>query len=545
MNYALEHNDFSNDYGEFCKIDDDTKTNENISMNIMELEIFNSIPKELTKEKKMSLLIVVLLQMVFGSDENFKLKKIYKFLNKNNILDMEVIHSKYHKIRNSLGTLVKSVNNMNSSNDNAKNLGTNKYRTNFNQVKLLGMGSYGSVYKAFHKYEKKFYAIKKVFVTSDHVGNNYDIFREIQVYADLAHENIVRYFGSWVEIDLESIYEYNDLFLRKSNKSNKSIESVNSNALINFDPDDFEKIKYLCPVLFIQMELCDFTLGDYLMSYCSYDSINDKIDIIIQIIKGLKYLKQKNIIHRDIKPDNIFLQISDTNTNINISKSNKFISKYIVKLGDFGLCKKNASHNIMNIDNDDASNGDNLSDNPSDSDDVNDDVNDDDDVSDNDNASDNEQTEFEIKQLTSINNYIEKIAHDDFTSLSNSSNSFNLSNQSYLSNQSIVSNVLSSYFGTGIYRAPEINTGQYDIKIDIYSLGIIMLELFMGFTTQSEKIYTLMKIQKNEYDALNTIKHSEIIEIIIGCLNSNPTERMELNEIEMKLEIFLNNFKQY
>lgn len=58
----------------------------------------------------------------------------------------------------------------------------NKYRINYNQIKLLGQGAYGSVYKVFHKYEKKFYAIKKVFITKDLIKENYDIFREIQIF---------------------------------------------------------------------------------------------------------------------------------------------------------------------------------------------------------------------------------------------------------------------------------------------------------------------------------------------------------------------------
>jgi len=46
-------------------------------------------------------------------------------------------------------------------------------------------------------------------------------------------------------------------------------------------------------------------------------------DIFLQICDGLNYLHQKNIAHRDIKSQNIFL----TRNNI-------------VRIGDFGLAKK-------------------------------------------------------------------------------------------------------------------------------------------------------------------------------------------------------------
>ena len=43
---------------------------------------------------------------------------------------------------------------------------------------------------------------------------------------------------------------------------------------------EFEKIDYICPILFIQMELCDFTVKDYLMTWAEYDSIDEKINIL-------------------------------------------------------------------------------------------------------------------------------------------------------------------------------------------------------------------------------------------------------------------------
>jgi serine/threonine protein kinase len=263
----------------------------------------------------------------------------------------------------------------------------------------LGQGSYGSVYKVFHKYEKKFYAIKKIFITKDIISNNYDIFKEIQIYSELINDNIVRYYSSWVDIDFESIIVYNN--------------QINS--------DEFEPINYICPILFIQMELCDFTLKEYLLTYSTTDIIVNKINIIIQIIKGLEYLENKNIIHRDIKPDNIFLIIDKENPN-----------NYLVKLGDFGLCKKYIDNKHINFSDNDSKNiHDNL---------------------------------FQIKNLLLLeNNKLDNIIDFDNSKI-----------ESY--------NKMSSCVGTGIYRAPEINSGIYDSKIDIYSLGVIILELFINFT---------------------------------------------------------------
>lgn len=459
--------------------------------NFLELELFESkIPKELSTEKKMSLLIVVLLQMIFNENDT-KLQQIYDFLNKKNILDLEVTKKKYSGIRQSLSTLIGSVNNLNNFNvENNINLKsknqedlssysnlssfsnlsiqnyTNKYRTNFNQIKLLGQGSYGSVYKVFHKFEKKFYAIKKIFITNDIIEDNYNIFGEIQIYSDLNHKNIVRYYSSWVDIDFESIIEYNN----------------------QIDKNELEPINYICPILFIQMELCDFTLKEYLLTYSSSDSIENKIDLILGIINGLEYLGQKNIIHRDIKPDNIFL-IRQTDN----------IDKYTIKLGDFGLCKKyiQSKNKIQfNSTNEIINNQNNIYQNEM-----------------------NKIKEFlEIKNLISIkdNNQDDLIEFEQ--------------------NQIELYNKLTSYVGTGIYRAPEINTGFYDHRIDIYSLGIIILELFIDFKTQSEKIFTVSKIIKKEnIKCLDKIININIKNIITNCLELLPEKRNDLEYIKNHL----------
>ena len=51
--------------------------------------------------------------------------------------------------------------------------------------------------------------------------------------------------------------------------------------------------------------------------------------------------------------------------------------------------------------------------------------------------------------------------------------------------------------GTTFYRAPEqLKSSHYDEKIDIYSLGIIMLEMFYQFGTAMERYEVLNEVTK-------------------------------------------------
>ncbi|RMD44916.1 hypothetical protein DV735_g214, partial [Chaetothyriales sp. CBS 134920] len=81
------------------------------------------------------------------------------------------------------------------------------YESCFRQLGLLGKGGFGRVYHAFNIFDRKDYAVKKI-PLSARMSRRYresghqeldSILREVQALAELDHPNVVRYHTSWIE----------------------------------------------------------------------------------------------------------------------------------------------------------------------------------------------------------------------------------------------------------------------------------------------------------------------------------------------------------
>uniref|UniRef100_A0A8C3MWZ5 Uncharacterized protein n=1 Tax=Geospiza parvula TaxID=87175 RepID=A0A8C3MWZ5_GEOPR len=155
----------------------------------------------------------------------------------------------------------------------------------FEKIKPIGAGGFGNVFKATSKCDKTTYAIKRVEFTDK-------VEREAQGLARLSHENIVRYHCSWKGYD----------HIKYSGSSWNSDQEI------------------LC--LFIQMEFCEQgTLEDWIIKTTKDRKYHEMAqNNFLQIVKGVECIHSEDLIHRDLKPQNIF-----------ISHDNK------IKIGDFGL----------------------------------------------------------------------------------------------------------------------------------------------------------------------------------------------------------------
>merc|ERR1712170_141184 len=146
----------------------------------------------------------------------------------------------------------------------------------YEKLEKIGEGTYGTVFKAKNRETQEVVALKRVRLDDDDEGVPSSALREICLLKELKHRNIVR--------------------LHDVLHSDRKLTLV--------------------------FEHCDQDLKKY------FDSLNGDIDpdvvmsFMFQLLKGLSYCHSRNILHRDLKPQNLLINRTGE-----------------LKLADFGLAR--------------------------------------------------------------------------------------------------------------------------------------------------------------------------------------------------------------
>ncbi|XP_022199786.1 cyclin-dependent kinase 10-like [Nilaparvata lugens] len=153
-----------------------------------------------------------------------------------------------------------------------------RFVSEFEKLNRIGEGTYGIVYRAKDTTTDKIVALKKVRMVHEVDGMPLSGLREISVLLRCNHENIVQL---------------------KEVVVGKSLESI-----------------------FLAMEYCEQDLASLLDNMQNPFSESQVKCIMLQVLKGLKYLHQNFIVHRDLKVSNLLMT-----------------DKGCVKIADFGLAR--------------------------------------------------------------------------------------------------------------------------------------------------------------------------------------------------------------
>ena len=162
---------------------------------------------------------------------------------------------------------------------------------------ILGKGAFGYAEKMKSKLNNKFYAIKRLPVEKVMSKN---FIRETNIMIQLNHMNIVRLYGYFQ--GYEKIEKLKDIYNTDENDKNSI-----------YYGEKRDKKMFFLVLEYIPNESLESFKKKYKNKAIEQNCI---IKIFRQILLGLKYLHERDVMHRDIKLDNILL---DENYNIKIT----------------------------------------------------------------------------------------------------------------------------------------------------------------------------------------------------------------------------------
>ena len=380
-----------------------------------------------------------------------------------------------------------------------------RLETEFELINHIGRGAYGDVLKVRNNLDNRLYAIKRIPLSSKNKQLFKKMTREVELLSRLNHENVVRYFNSWIETqttpipelegsDDDTDFSHNGRKIVKTHSQNRlpvidsnssededslrlgwnssdsdsssdseddGIEFVDSQGrVVNYDDENFsdqdksqsdsrvktDARKYT--ILYIQMEFCEkSTLRSAIDDSNLHQNKERYWKLFREIVEGLSHIHQQGMIHRDLKCENIFLDSRDH-----------------VKIGDFGL----ATTSVLALQN----------------------------------------------------------QHADL-------------NQTLKPPPTTYSDSHTGLVGTALYVAPEL-TGKasksvYNQKVDLYSLGIIFFEMIMPpLRTGMERIQTILNLRQPDIvlpTSLDDKDYKNEMQVLKWLLDHNISKRPTSEEL--------------
>lgn len=183
-----------------------------------------------------------------------------------------------------------------------------KQITNYLLLKVIGQGATATVYQGINIQTSTLVAIKAISTLKLEKGTSFLSFqKEINLIKDLNHPNIIKIIGK--EKTTNNIYII--------------LEYANGGNLFDYLSNTLKTTSYPLSEVHVQK-------------------------IIRQLICGLEYLHQKNIIHRDIKLENILINFNEHSNILEKGRDPIIVSidhtsldnEFTIKIADFGFARE-------------------------------------------------------------------------------------------------------------------------------------------------------------------------------------------------------------
>ncbi|KAK7910932.1 PEK protein kinase [Apiospora marii] len=445
------------------------------------------------------------------------------------------------------------------------------YSSSFQELSLLGKGGFGKVYRCYSPLDQSTYAVKKIalsdrlwktFCDGDYGKLNH-ILKEAQALARLDHPNVVRYHQAWfdepeqfsvasntqgsqgqlrpiqdrldgpllldyrpgIDSDLGSLDEAGGVTDTDQSAScgivfgedtpslgngqaqqhnpgpewsEHSSEDLSETKSVTNDSDIFTddrsrsnnagsapeardtNVHTLC----IQMSLYPMTLAQYISRSASRNGsprhcfhLVPSLRILLSVLAGIRYIHSKGMVHRDIKPGNIFLSALEPEciggycdiACFSCPIQEKDVGRWLnPRIGDFGL--------------------------------------------------------------------VTQLAHGEMPPLATETHHDSSDHEALGASRDV---------GTALYRPPKWDSLRNSgVHLDIFALGVVLVEMLCPFGTVMERADTLNSVQKGDGSYLSNVEKrlaeegcgseakAKALELVSGMVQPDPAKRLSAVEID-------------
>ncbi|KAI5958136.1 GCN2 [Candida margitis] len=387
--------------------------------------------------------------------------------------------------------------------------GNSRYERDFEEIGRLGKGGFGDVVKARNRMEGTYYAIKKI----KHRANKLDsLLSEVLSLARLNHQYIVRYYGTWVEELAEnsdnseegkivSISEESSESGDETSEDMSDLSYVNRSSSFLATRTNSFQIDYMSSSFDPRIEFDDESLAQ------QSNTSEDVFEFAHSTDEDSSTRESTDVSRVQTRdgPDKKSHSAQDKKVQVVYPRSILYIQ--------MEFCENNTLLNLIEQ---------GLPNNP------------------------NEYWRL-FRQLLEAVSYIhsEGFIHRDLKPMNvfiDKSNNIKVGDFGLAKNSQFMSTLptteqiaekvdavaskngdLSTVVGTIFYTAPEVSSGNYDEKVDLFSLGVIFFEMCYSLATGMERAIILNKLRQREYP--ENWKSTQEKQIVHQLLDPDPKAR--------------------